>query len=286
MGTKFQNLRNNIEDLEDSDQLDLDSGSHTKRVAGHSNRISSYILLFAFLATLVFYAGNRADFSNFNTPIEFIEDLNRPSQDLLNGMGEWMAEMGYGELTDEELIDLRQEGVTATFTSEVREAGFTDITLDQLVELRNAGVTSDYITTIQGAGFADITLDELIKLRNERISSDYVKEMVDIGYTGLTIDQLINMDNADVGTGFTRMMKELGYELTPEDLVRLRENDVTAYFTSNMMDLGYTIEELTIDALTRMRGIGVTHGLAERLMDEKGSKPTIEELIRDRISNQ
>jgi hypothetical protein len=143
-------------------------------------------------------------------------------------MGEWMEEMGYGTLTREELIALRQEGVTATYTSQIRDAGYTDVTLDQLVELSDAGVSAT----------------------------------------------------------FTRMMKELGYELSITDLIDLERAGVTAYFTSNMLDLGYTLEDLSKENLIRLGNIGVTHTLAERLIEEQEVRPTVDELIRYRISNQ
>jgi hypothetical protein len=258
MNTKFKNLRNDLEDLEDDGQLDFDEGITTSG-SKSGTKLANYILLFAFIATLTFYAGSRIDFSGIElNPIEnFVQEFNQPSEELLNGMGTWLEEMGYGTLTHEELIDLRNEGVTATFTSQVREAGFPNVTLEEMVELGNAGVSASYITGIQDAGYPDITLDEIIEL-----------------------------ENAGVSTTFTRMMGELGYELTVQDLLDLERGNVTAYFTSNMLDLGYTREELTKENLVRMRNIGVTHQQAERLMNERGERLTVDELIRNRISNQ
>lgn len=225
MSTKFKNLKNDLEDLEQEGQFDVDEGSSFS--SGKTGpKLANYILLFAFLATLIFYTGSKLNFSN---PINnIVQELSEPSEQLLTDMGEWMEEMGYGTLAREELIELRQEGVTATFTSQIRGAGYTDVTLEQLVELQNE----------------------------------------------------------DVSATFTRMMAELGYELSVQDLVDLRRADVTAYFTSNMMDLGYTMEELTKENLIRLGNIGVSHGLAERLMEDRGALLTIDELIRYRISNQ
>lgn len=229
MSTKFKNLRNDLEDLEQEDHFDIDASSKGLEEKP-SSKLANYILLFAFITTLTFYAGSKLNFPTFElNPIEnIVQGLNQPSEDLLNRMGAWMEEMGYGELSHEELIALREEGVTATYTSQIREVGYTDVTLEQLVELQNA----------------------------------------------------------DVSATFARMMKELGYELSVQNLIDLRRSGVTAFFTSNMMDLGYTMEELTQENLMRMRRIGVTHGLAEQLLNENGTRATVDELIRYRISNQ
>jgi len=229
MSTKFKNLRNDLEDLEQEGQFDVNESSSVS--SGKSNsKLANYILLFAFLATLTFYAGSKINFDSLTwNPIEnIVQELNQPNESLLTGMGEWMEEMGYGTLTREELIALRQEGVTATYTSQIRDAGYTDVTLDQLVELSDAGVSAT----------------------------------------------------------FTRMMKELGYELSITDLIDLERAGVTAYFTSNMLDLGYTLEDLSKENLIRLGNIGVTHTLAERLIEEQEVRPTVDELIRYRISNQ
>lgn len=258
MSTKFKNLKNDLEDLEQGRHLDINE--RTGNSGGSStSSIANYILLFAFLATLIFYTGSKLNFSNwqFNPVDNIVQNFNQPSEEILIGMGEWMEEMGYGTLTREELINLRNEGVTATFTSEVREAGFPDVTLDQMVDLGNAGVSSSYIAGIK-----------------------------EVGYPDITIDQLIELENAGVSVTFTRMMTELGYELSVQDLLDLEDAGVTAYFTSNMMDLGYTLEELTKQNLIRMRELGVTHQRAEQLMNERGERLSIDELVRDRISNQ
>lgn len=230
MSTKFKNLRNDLEDLEQSGQLEFDGSSGDKTKGHNSSKVSNYILLFAFLATLIFYLGSRITIPEGNIlPVDnIIENLNAPSEEILTGMGEWMQEMGYGELSREELIALRNEGVTATYTSNLRDVGYTDLTLEQLVDL----------------------------------------------------------SQEDVSDTFARMMKELGYDLSVEEMISLRRSDVTAYFTSNMYDLGYTAEDLSVENLKRLRDVGVTHQLAERLMNDRGALPSIDELIRYRISNQ
>ncbi len=258
MSTKFRNLKNDLQDLE-NDSSESGIGISPKSGGGGS-KTANYILVIAFVATLIFYAGNRVSnfFTDIGNPItEAIESFNEYDPDLLAGMGEMMEDMGYGVLSDAELSALRDEGVTATETQRFHNLGYTDLTLDQVVDLSNAGV-----------------------------SASETQEFFDVGYDNLTVDQLIDLENAEVSATYASMMKELGYTLTVDDLVTTRRNGVTAYFTSRMMDLGYTFEELTKENLVRMRNIGVTDGLAERLTEERGARPTVDELIRYRISNQ
>ena len=258
MGTKFKNLRNDLKDLEQEDS-DEGLGLSPKSNSGNS-KTANYILVFAFIATLVFYAGNRVNnfFDNFENPIaEMVDSFNQYDPELLDGMGDWMERLGYGTLTHEELSELRDEGVTATETQRLHDIGFTDITLEELVQLQDAGISASEIAQYQDAGYPDVT-----------------------------IPQLVEVSNTDASPTYARMMRELGYDLTMEELAETRRSGVTANFTSRMMDLGYTLDDLTKENLMRLRSVEVTDGLAERLRDERGTLPTIEELIRYRISNQ
>ncbi len=261
MSTKFRNLKNDLHDLEN--EVKDQSLGNNQNSSGGNNRTANYILLFAFVATLIFYAGNRLGnffegFQGIENPIsEVVQSFNEYDPELLQGMREWMDDLGYGVLTDEELSELRDEGVTATQTQALHDIGYTDLTLDDLVELQRADVTANYISDIRDAGYLESSLDQMIELQR-----------------------------ADVSATYASMMKGLGYDLGIDELAQTRRSGVTAYFTSNMMDLGYTMEELSVDNLMRMRSIGVDHEMAEAIIQETGERPSVDELIRYAISNQ
>lgn len=258
MSTKFKKLKNDLQDLENETQ-GTELGRSSDLAPGNS-KMANYFLVVAFVATLIFYAGSRMDnfFSNPENPIaNALPNFGGYSPELLDDMGAMMAEMGYGDLSHEELTDLRDEGVTATETQRLHNLGYTDISLNQLVQLRDAG-----------------------------ISASDISEFQDVGYTDITVEQMVEVGEADASPTYARMMKELGYDFTMEDLAETRRSGVTAYFTSRMMDLGYTLEELTKENLIRLRSVDVSDGIARRLIDERGEKPSIDELVRYMISNQ
>ncbi len=267
MSTKFKNLKNDLQDLE-QEVDDSVMGTSTNASSGNS-KVANYILLFAFIATLLFYTGDRIGsfFQDLN-PLaieqlseeitDAVQSFNEYDPELLQGMRDWMEDLGYGVLTDEELSALRDEGVTATQTQALHDIGYTDITLEQLVELQRGDVTANYISGIRDAGYTEAA----------------------------TFEDFIDLQRADVSARYASMMKGLGYDLSIDQLAQTRRSGVTAFFTSNMMDLGYTLEELTVENLIRMRSIGVDHETAAALMDERGERLTVDELIRYEISNQ
>lgn len=232
MTTKFKKLKEQLNNLEEGELLNnrlAKSKRHSPAKATLGPKWLRYLLFSGFLAVFITYAGVKYVGSpeiSINPVSELTTWINQPDEDLLQGMGTWMEEMGYTDLTREDLIELREQGVTATFTSRIRDLGY-----------------------------ADLTLEEVVRLAQN-----------------------------DVSSTFAAMMKELGYELSIDDMVQLRQHGVTAYFTSNMHDLGYT--DITMDELIRLRDVGASTSDVERLMEETGSQPTIEEIIRYRISNQ
>lgn len=257
MRNTYKNLKNDLDDLE-SEEPGL-STDRTMKESSNSNK-ANYILLIAFLAAFLFYGGTRvtqwmSSVNEFTSGV--VDGFNQYDPGLLADMGIWMEELGYGVLTNEELSDLRDEGVTATETQRLHDIGFTSITLEDLVALQRAGITANEI-----------------------------KQFQDIGYTDATIAELAEVGRAEASPTYARMMKELGYDLTMEELANTRRNGVTANFTSRMMDIGYTKEELTKENLIRLRSVDVTHQLAENRIEALGYKPSVDELIRYRISNQ
>lgn len=233
MTTKFQSLKEQLRTLENESarggSSPKKSGSGKLMHSGFSTAgwIKS-VLLIGFLGTFLLYAGTRYTSVQVAPSIGPVAELfsNRPSPAILEAMSASMEEMGYTGLTEEQLIELRQQGVTATYTRRIRDVGYSEVTLDQVTRLAQSGASATFVA----------------------------------------------------------MISELGYDLSVEELIELEQHDVTAYFTSNMHDLGYT--DITTDELIRLRDVGTTIDDVEALSGDDGELPSIEEIIRYRISNQ
>ena len=230
MSPSDQHLKNSLRNS-DRDGLDhylKENSSTADHRPPENNNFVSKVLLIAVIVVLGLYVVKDISSSSFN-PLSAVvgtfQSVGGPSESLLNSMNALMIEMGYTDLTHDDLRELRAEGVTATYISNIRALGFTELTLDEAVSLANSNVT----------------------------------------------------------TTFMAMMMELGYDLTIDEFAQLRRANVTAHYTSNVHDLGF--RDVTKEQLIRMRSIGVTTNLIERLQQEN-VEITLEEIIRYRISNQ
>lgn len=225
MGTKFESLKNQLRSLEESEfgkgniQSSGSQPVHRSKIAS----VTRYLLFGAFIMAFLFYAGARYSASSVevSNPVEeFFNWVDQPNEQLLNDMGTWMEEMGYTGLTREDLIRLRENGVTATFTSRMRDLGYTDLTLDDLVRLRQNDVSATFSAMMRELGY-ELSVEELIRLRQHNVTAYFTSNMHDLGYQDITTDELIRLKDTGVTTSeVERLVEENDALPAIEELIR------------------------------------------------------------------
>lgn len=199
MGPKFKSLKKELSFLEDDRGGDL----RRNREGLYGSSLSAprwikYLLFTCFVASFFLYYGARYEDPAVAGPFAGIEQIfNQPSEELLQRMGSSMEEMGYTGLSREDLLELRSQGLTATYTSRMRDLGYTDLTLEELTNLTQNGVTSTFATMMQELGY-ELTPEQMIDLRQHNVTAFYTSNMHDLGYTALTVEELIRLQDVGV----------------------------------------------------------------------------------------
>jgi len=165
-------------------------------------------------------------FFSSSGPSEFVESVTNvtsgPSQDLLDRMNARMIEMGYVDLTDDDLRSLREDDVTATYVSNIRSLGYEDLTLEDSRRLARADVSSAFTAMMIELGY-DLTVDDLVQLRDAGVTAFYTSNIHDLGYRDVTPDQLIRMQRIGVSTSLIEELQAQQVEDVPlEDIIRYR----------------------------------------------------------------
>jgi len=187
------------------------------------NFTRNFLLISIFLVLGLYFVQDISRFSG-NPITSIVESINFDgySEDLLNSMNELMVDMGYTGLTHEDLTELRDEGVTATYISNIRSLGYTDLTLDDAVRLANAGVSSTFMAMMIELGY-DLTVDEFIELERAGVTAYYTSNIHDLGYTDVSTEQLIRMQRIGVTPELIQSLQEEQGDNTPlEDIIRYR----------------------------------------------------------------
>ena len=71
-----------------------------------------------------------------------------------------------GNLALDDVVRLKDHGVSPEYIADMKEVGVKDLTLDQLVRLKDHGITPGFVNHARARGFKDSTADELIRLKN------------------------------------------------------------------------------------------------------------------------
>lgn len=226
-GKRYQTYRKSETDsdpLENFLPRSQSGQNENESVSNRSRSIVQFVLLFAIAATLSLYFFREIS-SNFNTSLPSIANIipfNQPGEDLLNEMNELMTEMGYLGLTHDELRELRSEGVTATYISNIRSLGYTDLTLDDAIRLAQADVSSAFAAMMIELGY-NPGIEELIDLRRAGVTAYYTSNLHDLGYRDVTPEQLIRLQRIGVSIGLVeRLQEERGEDIPLDEIIRFQ----------------------------------------------------------------
>jgi beta-lactamase regulating signal transducer with metallopeptidase domain len=161
-----------------------------------------------------------------------------------------------GQLTVDELIALRSNGVTPEYIQKMRSASLGELTLGQILVLASQGVTPEYINELRGAGIDVKEARELAAMASQGVTADYVRQMKASGYSGLTSRELIGLKSQGVSPSYVKSLADAGYRnLTARELIALASQGVTTSFIKALGDAGYT--KLSVRDIVRLAASGV-----------------------------
>jgi beta-lactamase regulating signal transducer with metallopeptidase domain len=125
------------------------------------------------------------------------EGSSTASQGGKEGFIEQMRAAGLKDLTVDQVIALKIQGVTAGYVKEMRAIG-VKLTPEQLVAMRIQGVTADYVKALQAAGLKNLSSDDYIAARIQGITPEFLEKARQHGFQNLTLDKLMQLKNAGV----------------------------------------------------------------------------------------
>jgi beta-lactamase regulating signal transducer with metallopeptidase domain len=103
---------------------------------------------------------------------------------------------GYGGISVDEIIELREHGVTPEFLRAIGDAGLGKLAPKDLVALANNGVNPDLVRALRQA-FPQITVREMVEAAQQGVNQRDLREAREFSPT-LTLPQLIRLKQAGV----------------------------------------------------------------------------------------
>lgn len=192
---------------------------------------------------------------------------------------EELSALGYTGLTVDQLIDLKNHGVTPAFIREMQAAGYTGLKVEELIRLASHGITAKYATAIKGAGIAALSLEDLVKMASHGVSPELVKGLREAGFTEITSDQVIRAASHAVTLEYVKEMRAAGYtDASLDEVIRARDHAVTVVFIKEMREKG--LDNLKLDQVIRTRDNGVGPDYVKELRSLGFANVQVDEIIR------
>lgn len=138
---------------------------------------------------------------------------------------------------DETAASTPREGYLAGLV----DAGYTQISVDDIIALRDNGVEPKYIKGMLQAGFGTPSPKDLINLHNNGVSPELARKAVAAGIPKLTVERIIDLARNGVDLEAVRRIHALGFgPFSIEEIVDLQRNGVPADLFEALKESGYT----------------------------------------------
>ena len=187
---------------------------------------------------------------------------NQPASDYIDQM----AAAGYKNLSIDQLIELKMQGVTPDYIRGMRDAGYDKLAVHELIAMKIQGVTPQYVHAMAEAGYTHLSVEELVGMRSQGVSPDYVRDLKSGGFDNLSPRAVIAMRIQNVTPDYIKAMREAGFDkLSPNELIALRVQNVDAAYVKRMRDAG--LENLSAHELAAFRSQNIDPGYIKEMRD-------------------
>jgi len=187
-----------------------------------------------------------------------------------------MEAAGLGDLTADQLIAMKIQGVTPEFVRGLRDQGLHP-TADDLVAMRIHRVTPEFVRDVLRMGLSP-DQDQLVAMKIHGIDADYVRGMKEAGIHA-DVNELVALKIHGATPGDVRGLHEQGLQPDADNLVAMRIHNVTPEYVRDIRALGL---KPTIDDLVSMRIHDVTPEYIKTLQ-AAGFKVDVNDIVNARI---
>jgi beta-lactamase regulating signal transducer with metallopeptidase domain len=222
------------------------------------------------------------------------------SQSYIDGM---KAE-GFENLSADDLIAMKIQGVTPQYIHEIRAEGLKP-SADELVGMKVQGITPEYIRGIRAMNLK-VDVDSLIGMKVQGITPQYVEEMRKLGFEP-DGDQLIGMKVQGITPAYVEEMRKLGFKPDTDQLIGMKVQGITPEYIHQLNELnihpdaddliGMKVQGINADYVRSIRATGLNpdkdewialkvQGVTEdyiKGLQAAGFKPDVDEIVGAKV---
>jgi len=183
-----------------------------------------------------------------------------------------MKAAGLENLSIDDLIGLKTQGVTPEYVREMHDLGFKP-DADSLIGMKVQGITPEYVKEMRALGFNPDS-DQIVGLKVQGVTADYVREMKEVGIQG-DADQIIGLKVQGVTPEYVKQMRALGLKVDADDVVGLKVQGVTPEYVQGLQAQGFKPDA---DEVVGMKVQGVTPEYVKEIR-ALGLNPSADDIV-------
>jgi len=187
-----------------------------------------------------------------------------------------MKAAGMGDLTIDELVAMKIQGVTPEYVRELHDQGLHP-DADILVAFRVQNVTAAYIHELRGLGFSPGP-DEIIAFKVQNVSADYVRGLKEVGIQP-NPDEILALKVQGVTPAYIKELRAAGLNPDADQVIAMKVQGITPAYIHDLHELGLKPDG---DDLVGMKVQGVSPEYV-REIQATGLKPGGDDLIAMRV---
>lgn len=138
-----------------------------------------------------------------------------------------LADAGYTNISVDEIIELKQNGVDPEYIKEMLRAGFGVLSPRELISLKNNGVPHEYARAVKSSGIRDANVEGVIRLHQHGVRPDLLEALAAAGYKDVSVAQAVQAQDSGLSGSALRSLLEQGFKnLTFEQVIKLKRAGV------------------------------------------------------------
>lgn len=197
------------------------------------------------------------------------------TSDLLDAL----SKAGYPTLPVDDLIRLKDVGVTGDLVSAAVAYGGSRPSTDLLVRLASVGVDGGYLRSLPDLGISHMDLEAVVRMKSLGIDPGYIRDMDAVLKKRPTIDDLVRMRSVGVDPGYVRNMNAaLNTNASIEDIVRLQTEGLDPGFVRDVYSA--LNARPALDELIRLRSVGMDPAYIRDMDSALNTRLSLDDLVR------
>ena len=155
------------------------------------------------------------------------DQLLRDQQNRRAG-GSFLAALvaaGYGNLSVDEIIELRNSGVSPDFLRAVADSGLGKPSAKELTEMARSGVSPQYLRALRDNGFKNMSAQDVMEAARSGVRPELIRALRD-AFPQITMRQIVDAAHSGLNANDLRQAREYGPNLTLEQIIKLKHAGV------------------------------------------------------------